>query len=326
MGIPPVLVCAAKKTWNWQWQKLMNGLAPSDKKGNYQRPPSQKRNAKVLLQDDLFNRPTQNLPILVIGRSCPWAHRTWLVYKLRGLDKTLNLLIANANSNEGRWRLDPPYLECKSLTALYKTCNCPPNHRATVPTLIDPGNKNNKTMPQLLGNESTQLVEVLNQWPTKSKDAPNLAPHQLNEEILRWEDLIQNAVNDGVYRCGFARNQNAYDKACNELFDGLSLIEKSLAQKGPWLCGDELTLSDIRLFPTLIRWELVYSPLFGCSKESLDSFPNIWDWRKNFFKLAKVKDTCDADAWRNDYFGSLFPLRPSSIVPKSPTLENIVNK
>tara|TARA_Y100001968_G_C19438502_1_gene761165 strand:+ start:1741 stop:2718 length:978 start_codon:yes stop_codon:yes gene_type:complete len=325
MGIPPVLVCTAKKAWNWQWQQLMNGLAPSDKSGNYKRPKSQKQQSPVLLKSDLFNRTSQQLPVLVIGRSCPWAHRTWLVYHLRGLDKTLNLLIAQANSNEGRWRIDPPFLKCKSLTALYKLCNCPPSNRATVPALIDPENDNTQH-PQLLGNESAQLVEVLNQWPTQSKDAPDLAPKRLNEEILEWERLIQNRVNDGVYKCGFARNQNAYDKACNELFDGLTQIEKSLTKKGPWLCGEELTLADIRLFPTLIRWEIVYAPLFGCSKKSLKSFPSILDWRKKFFKIANVKDTCDSEAWRNDYYGALFPLRPSNIVPKGPNLENIVNQ
>ena len=325
MSIPPVVVCAAKKTWHWEWQQLMNGLAPTDKEGNYQRPISQKKQAQVLLEDDLFNRSSENLPMLVIGRSCPWAHRTWLVYKIRGLDETLNLLIAHANSNEGRWRINPPFLGCTSLTDLYKICGCPPNHRATVPALIDPG-KNKKNNPQLLGNESAQLIEVLNQWPTKLKDAPNLAPNSLNEEISEWEKIIQNAVNDGVYRCGFARNQSAYDKASNELFDGLRLIEKSLAKKGPWLCGDELTIADIRLFPTLIRWEMVYSPLFGCSQESLDSFSSILEWRKKFFKIATVKNTCNGKAWRDDYFGALFPLRPSNIVPKAPNLETIVNK
>ena len=325
MGIPPIVVCAAKKTWNWQWQRLMNGLGPSDKDGNYKRPVSQKTQAAVPVTNDLANRSSEQLPILIIGRSCPWAHRTWLVYQIRGLEKNLNLLIANANSNEGRWRIDPPYLNCESLSALYKLCNCPPKNRATVPALIDPGT-DSTTAPKLLGNESAQLVEVLNKWPTNKKDAPDLEPIHLKEEIFKWQELIQQAVNDGVYKCGFSRNQKAYDKASNELFDVLALIENRLQNKGPWLCGEHLTLADIRLFPTLIRWEMVYSPLFGCSQQSLDSYPAICNWRKNFFKVEKVQETCNAEAWTSDYFGALFPLRPSGIIPKAPKLDKIVNK
>ena len=323
MSIPPIAVVTARRSWNWQWNQLMNGLAPTDPKGNYQRPPSEHQKATILEENDIINRSKQNLPYLIIGRSCPWAHRTWLVFQLRDLHKNLNLIVAKVDKKAGRWAMEPSLLGCDSLLGLYKKCGQPPSHRATVPTIVDPG-ANNQSKPKLLGNESTQLIEVLNNWPT-SKNAPDLAPKLLHKDIEKWQDLLQTSVNDGVYRCGFARTQSAYDKACDELFNALTKIEQSLEQKGPWLCGDQLTLADVRLFPTLIRWEVVYEPFFGCSKEPLWSFRKLWEWRQRFLALPQVLETCDSVAWRNDYFGALFPLRPSGIVPAGPNLVKMVN-
>ena len=322
MSIPPLVVKTAKQVWFCQWNLLMNGLAPSDQEGNYCRPASQKPQAIVPLTQEIFNRKSEELPRLLIGRSCPWAHRTWLVFKLRNLEDTLKLILVKANPNEGRWILNSSWLGCTSLQELYKTCGESTSQRATVPALIDPGiSKINK--PHLIGNESAQLVEALNNWPT-SKPSINLAPKELEKEINEWQEIIQPFINNGVYKCGFARNQNAYNQASEELFSTLKKVENSLSLKGPWICGEKLTLADIRLFPTIVRWEAIYEPLFGCSKEPIWSFPNLCEWRKNFFELPEVAETCDADVWRNDYFGALFPLRPSSIIPNGPNLDKLI--
>lgn len=323
MSIPPVVVASARMGWAWQWKQLMNGLAPADQAGNYQRPPSQHQQASVPQAKELATRSAQWRPRLIIGRSCPWAHRTWLMHQLRGLEGSLSVLVAKADHNAGRWQLSPPWLGCDSLLALYRRCGNPPEHRATVPALVDPGS-DAQTKPRLLGNESAQLVEVLNHWPAAA-GAPDLAPAKLKDELNHWQMLLQTAVNDGVYRCGFARSQQAYEQACSELFDALSQVEESLAKQGPWLCGDQLTIADVRLFPTLIRWEMVYSPLFGCSREPLWSLPNLWRWRQRFLALPGVAETCDGRAWREDYFGALFPLHPSGIVPAGPDLSKLVN-
>tara|TARA_Y100001968_G_scaffold102757_1_gene92721 strand:- start:1829 stop:2734 length:906 start_codon:yes stop_codon:yes gene_type:complete len=301
----------------------MNGLAPCDEKGNYLRPRSQKLKALVPKKEALLNRQIDLLPKLIIGRSCPWAHRVWLVFQLKNLNKNLNLLIAKPNPNKGLWEIEPEWLGCKSLINLYKLCGSPPSHRATVPALIDPiGNINQK--PKLLGNESAQLVEALNLWPCNEKIF-DLSPIDLQKEINQWQIKLQESVNNGVYKCGFARNQHSYNKASRELFDALNELEIHLEKNGPWLCGKTLTLADIRLFPTLIRWESIYQPLFGCSQKPIKHFPNIFDWRKRFFNFPKVKETCNANTWRNDYFGALFPLRPSNIIPNGPDIAEIVN-
>ena len=317
MAIPPVLVKTARCGWNWQWLQLMGGLGPADHEGNYRRPAGDHPTATLPAQP-LEGRGRDHRARLILGRSCPWAHRTWLVHTLRQLGESLDLLMAKADHQGGRWQLDPPWRNCSTLLELYRHCGSPPSHRATVPVLVDPLEQ------RILGNESSQLVELLNRWPAAA-DAPDLAPADLGTAIAEWQELLQGNVNDGVYRCGFARNQTAYNQAESALFAALEEVERSLGSRGPWLCGDWLTLADLRLFPTLIRWESVYAPLFGCSRKQLWQLPNIWRWRQQLLALPGVMATCDAEAWRQDYFGALFPLNPGGIVPAGPELSTLVN-
>jgi putative glutathione S-transferase len=176
-----------------------------------------------------------------------------------------------------------------------------------------------------LVNESARLIELLNGWPG---DGPDLWPAAQREAIERWRERLQSSVNDGVYRCGFARNQSAYDEAEAELFNTLEALEETLragaAAGESWLCGAEPSLADVVLFPTLIRLELVYAPLFGCSRRPLWQFPALAQWRARFFALPGVAATCFPEAWRRDYFGSLFPLNPSGIIPAGPDLASLV--
>ena len=322
MSIPPIVVTAARRGWRWQWQRLMGGLGPADARGSYTRPTSDPLTPPKLNPTDLLQRPAPLRPLLVIGRSCPWAHRTWLVHQLLGLQDSVTLLMATADHNAGRWALQPAWEGCDTLLALYQHCGAPPTYRATVPVLVDPKTRT------LLGNDSAPLVELLNRWPHTDADTHavnDLAPAESAETIEAWQRLLQPAVNDGVYRCGFARNQGAYDRAEADLFGALDSVEQSLKNQGPWLCGGSLSLADVRLFPTLIRWELVYAPLFGCSRRPLWDYPYLWDWRRRFYGLPGVADTCDGGAWQQDYFGALFPLNPGGIIPSGPDLSTLVN-
>ena len=127
MSIPPLIVAITRKGWKCQWRQLMKGLGPADKSGNYKRIPSQKINALVPKATNLLNRPQSDLPALIIGRRCPWAHRTWGVYKIRGLEDSLKLIIAKADHQGGRWIIEPSWLECNSLLDIYKLCRTTPN-------------------------------------------------------------------------------------------------------------------------------------------------------------------------------------------------------
>ena len=323
MAIPPIFVKAARNIWSFEWRILMNGLAPSDSNGNYKRPINLQQQIQIPTEKDLKNRASTQMPGLIVGKSCPWAHRTWIIHEIKGLKKSINLHIAEVDAAGGRWILDPPIQGCKTLQELYGKCGNHQSRRATVPMLFDPGNEPEAKL-RLINNESAELVEILNNWPIYDHEI-DLNPSKYKKQIIHWQNLIQENINNGVYKCGFARNQKAYEKASEDLFSVLNIIEENLQSNGPWLCGKFFTIADIRLFPTLIRWEAIYHPLFKCSKKSIKSFPYILKWRKKIFNMYDIKKTCDIDAWRKDYYGALFPINPSSIIPKGESITTIVN-
>ena len=324
MATPPIFVQAAKKIWNCEWNVLMDRLAPSDSEGNYKRPQKLQQEIYIPNKEDLKKRDLNQIPYLLVGQSCPWAHRAWMMHQIKGLESTINLTIVEVNTSSGRWEFDPHFKGCKSLLELYKKCTSYQIKRATLPMLFDPGEGLNSKF-RLINNESAELVEILNRWPINTNNI-DLNPSKYYKKIANWHNLIQENINNGVYKCGFSRNQHAYEKASDSLFATLAIIEESLRSNGPWLCGEALTIADIRLFPTLIRWESIYEPLFKCSKKPIQSFPNIINWRKTLFNSYNIKNTCNADAWRKDYFGALFPLNPSSIIPKGESISKIVNQ
>jgi putative glutathione S-transferase len=315
MAIPPAVVMAARAGWRWQWLQLMGGLGPADAEGNYSRPASP-FSERPALPD---HADSAGGHLLIVGRSCPWAHRAWLTWRLRQLGASIELVVAEPDPEAGRWRFAEPVLGCTTLQELYRRAGADPAQRATVPVLLERGSG------RVLVGESARLIELLNAWPAPA-GAPDLEPLPLAEAIHRWRERFQHAVNDGVYRCGFARNQAAYDRAETALFEALEAAEQALQEGGgPWLCGEALTLADVQLFPTLIRLELVYAPLFGVSRRPLWQLPALWRWRQGFYGLPGVADCCFDQAWRADYFGALFPLHPSGIVPAGPPLATLVN-
>ncbi|MFM7311620.1 MAG: glutathione S-transferase family protein, partial [Cyanobium sp.] len=185
-----------------------------------------------------------------------------------------------------------------------------------------------------------RLIELLDLWP--SERSLQLNPPEQRQAIDRWREQLQGPVNDGVYRCGFARNQDAYNGAEEAFWATLASIEELLRQpsdaepsaageedrgaEGPWLAGGSTpSLADVQLFPTLVRLELVYGPLFGVSRRPLWQLPALWQWRRRFFSLPGVASTCFPEAWRRDYFGALFPLHPSGIIPAGPELSSLLS-
>jgi putative glutathione S-transferase len=296
----------------------MGGLGPADRQGRYRRPAGAFTALPPLPEDAA--EPGGH--VLIVGRSCPWAHRAWLTWTLRGLAPTIDPLVVVPDPAAGRWRFSEPFEGCETLLDLYRRCGADPRARASVPALYS------RRQGRILVNESARLIELLNAWPAGAT-APDLAPASDRAAIDAWRERLQGDVNDGVYRCGFARNQEAYDEADAALFTGLEAVEASLAGQGQagsgWLCGGaHPSLADVVLFPTLIRLELVYAPLFGCSRKPLWQLPHLWDWRRRFHALEGVAATCFPEAWRADYFGALFPLHPSGIVPAGPDLATLV--
>ena len=305
------LINFSKKFWFWFWTKLMNGFAPSDLQGNYRRP-----SGILINKNHEFKGKNENTYLLV-GNSCPWCHRTLLIYKLKNLSKKVKVIFLEADINSGQWIFNEKFEGCETLHQFYKKAQKHNLFRSTLPLLFNFQND----QINILSNESSEIVKFLNSIKVDSSQEA-LQISKCDQDLL---EIIHSDINNGVYKCGFARNQISYEKASKNLFEALTKIEKKFDKNlGNWICGEDLTYADIYLFPTIIRWELIYRQLFKCTEKEISDFKNIIKWRLRFFKLTKVSETCFDSEWKKDYYKALFPLNPNQIIPVLPSLKEIM--
>ena len=305
------LINFSKKFWFWFWTKLMNGFAPSDLQGNYRRP-----SGILINKNHEFKGKNENTYLLV-GNSCPWCHRTLLIYKLKNLSKKVKVIFLEADINSGQWIFNEKFEGCETLHQFYKKAQKHNLFRSTLPLLFNLQND----QINILSNESSEIVKFLNSIKVDSSQK-TLQISKCDQDLL---EIIHSDINNGVYKCGFARNQISYEKASKNLFEALTKIEKKFDKNlGNWICGEDLTYADIYLFPTIIRWELIYRQLFKCTEKEISDFKNIIKWRLRFFKLTKVSETCFDSEWKKDYYKALFPLNPNQIIPVLPSLKEIM--
>jgi putative glutathione S-transferase len=208
---------------------------------------------------------------------------------------------------------------CRTLAELYQKAQPGYSGRSTVPVLWDSETKT------IVNNESAEIIVMLNsEFNSFAKQAElDLYPDDLRETIDRWNAKIYPAVNNGVYRCGFAQTQAAYDQACNELFTTLDEIEETLSTHR-YLCGDRLTLADVRLFTTLFRFDIVYYGLFKCNRRRIQDYLHLGAYLRDVYQYPGVADTCNLDAVKRDYYGNLFPLNPGGIIPDGPDMNSLL--
>ncbi|MED6181243.1 hypothetical protein PIB30_017635 [Stylosanthes scabra] len=317
-SLPPgLLVSTARATWNATWRLMMSQLAPSDPSGGYARPAS-----KFRLPQKNISSPTALH--LYVGLPCPWAHRTLIVRALKGLEDAVPVSVASPGQ-DGSWefkRANGPGLSpgldkangCRTLREVYGMRKGGYDGRATVPMLWDKDSK------EVLCNESYDIIEFFNSGLNGLARNPglDLSPPELKGKIEEWYRVIYPNVNNGVYRCGFAQTQEAYDRAVNELFGTLDKLEDHLSISR-YLCGDKLTLVDICLFTTLIRFDVAYNVLFKCTKKKLCEYPNLHAYMRDIYQMPKVAETCNFSEIMDGYYKILFPLNPGSIRPIMPS-------
>jgi putative glutathione S-transferase len=303
------LIVTGRFIWKSLWLLMMSNLAPSNDKGSYNRPSSQFRH-QINQEKDSIYTPEKGRYRLYVGISCPWAHRTLIVRTLKGLEDVIEVNIVIPAVNEGGWVMKDTSENCQTLRQLYQLSQ--PNYkgRCTVPVLWD-----NKTKT-IVNNESSEIIILLNnEFNQFAQNADlNLYPDDLKIEIEEWNEKIYHHINNGVYRCGFAQTQSAYEEACKGLFATLEEIEANLTNNR-YLCGDRLTLADIRLFTTLIRFDTVYYSLFKCSLKAMSDYPHLSRYIQDIDNLSDIKTTYDLKVIKQDYYGNLFPLNPSGIIP-----------
>lgn len=310
-SLPPgLLIRTGKWVWTTLWQRMMAQMAPSNEGGDYQRPPSQCRG---WIEPDGPHPPVPQRYGLMVGMGCPWAHRTLITRALKGLEDAVAVMVVEPSPDEGCWGFPTPFQNCRTLPDLYRQAGIA--GRATVPVLWD------FQAATIVNNDSAEIIQILNQALNDCATRPelDLYPNALKADIDTWNQRIYASVNNGVYRCGFAQTQAAYDRACGELFDTLDAIETVLATQ-PYLCGDALTLADVRLFPTLFRFDAVYYGLFKCNRRRIQDYPALCRYVQDLHHQPGVAATCDLAAVKRDYYGNLFPLNPGGIIPAGPDL------
>jgi glutathionyl-hydroquinone reductase len=313
-----LVVKTGKFVWTTMWQIMMSQLAPRNQTGEYVRPQSQFRNY-LSTQPENSYQPAANRYRLYVGMGCPWAHRTLVTRALKGLESAIAVSIVYPSPDAGIWILDQPELNCHTVPELYQLA-CPGyKGRSTVPILWDDETKT------IVNNESAEIIEILNSEFNQFAQHPDfdLYPAAQKEAIDSWNEKIYHAVNNGVYRCGFAQSQQAYNLASQELFATLDEIEKALATKR-YLCGDRPTLADIRLFTTLFRFDIVYYGLFKCNLRRIADYKNLSGYLRDLYQLPGVAATCDLESIKRDYYGNLFPLNPGGIIPLGPDIGNLL--
>ncbi len=298
--------------WSQQWHLMMSQMAPSSKAGDYERPSSQFRNS---IRSDSIHPPETNRYRLIAGMGCPWAHRTLVVRSLKGLEEAIAVTVVSPSPEEGGWVFDKPFLGHRALAALYKQAVPGYGGRATVPVLWD------DKLGAIVNNESAEIIVVLNEaFNALSQRELDLYPPDLKDSVDQWNAKIYPAVNNGVYRCGFAQSQEAYDRACDELFTALDDIEGVLATQR-YLCGDRLTLADVRLFTTLFRFDTVYYGLFKCSRRRIADYEHLSGYLRDIYQQEGVAATCNLNVVKRDYYGNLFPLNPGGLIPQGPEID-----
>lgn len=318
---PQILISTVRSTWSTAWQLMMSQMAPSDPSGRYTRPASQFR-----VTPDSNDLSRQNLH-LYVGLPCPWAHRTLIVRALKGLQDAVPVSIASPGI-DGSWEFrDSPVPEeyklipsldkangCKTLKEVYNLRRGGYNGRSTVPMLWDAKRKD------VICNESYDIIELFNSGLNEIALNPelDLSPPLYRKRINEWNQIIYPKVNNGVYRCGFAQSQEAYDGAVNELFSTLDTLDDHLG-RSRYLCGHDLTLADVCLFTTLIRFDIVYNVLFKCTKKKLIEYPNLHGYMRDIYQIPEVARTCNFLAIMDGYYKILFPLNPGSIRPVIPS-------
>lgn len=314
-SLPPKLIIKLGKfVWTTLWHMMMSKLAPRNQSGEYIRPSSQFRNF-IGTKDGLLYQRAAGRYNLVVGLGCPWAHRTLVVRALKGLEEAISVSIVSPNPIEGGWVFNQEYEGCRTLAELYNLAESGYSGRSTVPVLWD---KETKT---IVNNESAEIIVMLNSEFNEFAKNPtlNLYPEELKEKIDWWNEKIYASVNNGVYRCGFAQTQEAYNQVCDQLFTTLDEIDAAL-NASRYLCGDNVTLADVRLFTTLFRFDAAYYGLFKCNRRRIQDYQNLGAYLSDLYQLKGVAGTCDLESVKQDYYGNLFPLNPGGIIPSGPDI------
>ncbi len=303
---------------NGQWIDDAGMVALSEG-GEWQRTPSIVRNWIGADSPDFPAEPGRYR--LYAAWNCPWAHRVLLTRALLGLEDVIPVSFTSPSRNSNGWVFDQnagyvnDLFGSSALHEIYIAGEPGYTGRVSVPLLYD--TKTNR----LVSNESADLVRMLPQaFATSTTTSIDLYPKTLRSEIDRWNDRIHSKLNNGVYRAGFSESQSAYEAAVEDVFETLDTIEERLVDNA-YLVGDKLTEADVRLFPTLARFDVAYFGAFKCSRRRVCDYRNIWKYARKFYARDGIADTVKFDIYRRGYFSRSEKRNPLGIIPIAPDID-----
>ena len=285
-------------------------VKPEENDGKFVRKDASFRNA---LGDDDYPAEVGRYR-LYVSLACPWAHRTLIVRKLKHLEDAIDVVVVDALMHERGWILpdgDPLY-------TLYLKAAPDYSGRVTVPVLWD------KATSTIVSNESSEIIRMLDtefdELVPAAAGVPTLYPQELRTSIDAVNERVYATLNNGVYRCGFAATQSAYDEAVAELFATMDFLEERLAEQR-YLAGSRFTEADVRLFTTLVRFDPVYNFHFKCNLRRLRDYSNLWAYTRDIYQMPGIADTVDIPHIKRHYFGSHRSVNPRLIVPVGPEID-----
>lgn len=259
---------------------------------------------------------------LYISNACPWANRTMIMRKLKGLEGMISVSVVNPLMAEHGWTFEPtdgvvpdPVDDADYLYEVYKRVEPDYSGRVTVPVLYDL--RQNK----IVNNESSEIMRMLNTaFDDVGAKKGDYYPEELREAIDRINDRVYHAINNGVYKAGFATKQDVYEEEVKKLFEALDEVEAILEDQ-PYLAGDQITEADWRLFTTLIRFDSVYYGHFKCNIRSITDYENLWRYTRELYNWPGVSETINFSHIKEHYYGSHKTINPTGIVPVGPKLD-----
>lgn len=311
---------------NGQWHS--ESLAALNRDGAFQRADSVYRN---WITPDGSPGPTGDGGFaaesgryhLYVSYACPWAHRVLIARVLKGLDPMIDLSVVHPDMLDQGWSFDTGFAGttgdrltgCSALHRVYARADPAATGRATVPLLVD------RQSGRIVSNESADILRMFNTaFDPLTGNRLDLWPQDLRAAIEPVNARVYDTLNNGVYKAGFASTQAAYDAAVGPLFDTLDWLEARLSQSR-YLMGDRLTEADIRLFPTLVRFDTVYHGHFKCNRRRIVDYPALWGFTRDIYQIPGVAETVHMDHITRHYHYSHEQINPYRIVPVGPVLD-----
>ncbi|MEM6884361.1 MAG: glutathione S-transferase C-terminal domain-containing protein [Verrucomicrobiota bacterium] len=288
-------------------------------------PHEQAKDGSFNRQEDEFrevlSEATGGRYHLYVCKACPWAHRSWIVLRLMGLDDAVSVSFTDPIRNEEEgWRFTegeghgPDEAEgFRFLSEAYLKTNPDFKGRITVPVLWDKQGK------RIINNSEDDICRMWTKAFLPLAQHPvDLFPTRLKDEQNFYSDLIYETVNNGVYKAGFATSQAAYESAVTELFKTLELMEARLRENGPYLLGDEIVETDWRFFCTLIRFDAVYHGHFKCNLKRIMEMPHLQAYMEKLYHQPGIAETVNMDHIKRHYYVTHDDINPTRIVPAGP--------